>query len=148
MCCIKLSFITVQIRYREALWLSGSAPDCCPAVPGSNPASPLSTADCQSSAKPWWDGTWLWGATEEKIMRNGLLGRSKHIKKKKQIRSSTSQDRFMSYFFELFFHRTTSYDPNRHDWKQCWIFILSPRYFYYYIIILYYIIIFIVILFN
>jgi hypothetical protein len=33
----------------EAWWLSGSAPDCCPAVPGSNPASPQPTADCQSS---------------------------------------------------------------------------------------------------
>jgi hypothetical protein len=30
-------------------WLNGSAPDCCPAVPGSNPASPQPTADCQSS---------------------------------------------------------------------------------------------------
>ncbi len=29
-------------------WLNGSAPDCCPAVPGSNPASPQPTADCQS----------------------------------------------------------------------------------------------------
>ncbi len=27
---------------REAWWLNGSAPDCCPAVPGSNPA------DCPS----------------------------------------------------------------------------------------------------
>jgi hypothetical protein len=33
---------------REASWLNGSAPDCCPAVPGSNPASPQPTADCQS----------------------------------------------------------------------------------------------------
>jgi hypothetical protein len=31
-------------------WLNGSALDCCPAVPGSNPASPQPTADCQSSA--------------------------------------------------------------------------------------------------
>ncbi len=31
-----------------AWWLSGSAPDCCPAVPGSNPASPQPTADCPS----------------------------------------------------------------------------------------------------
>jgi hypothetical protein len=29
----------------EAWWLNGSAPDCCPAVPGSNPASPQPTAD-------------------------------------------------------------------------------------------------------
>jgi hypothetical protein len=33
---------------QEAWWLNGSAPDCCPAVPGSNPASPQPTADCQS----------------------------------------------------------------------------------------------------
>ncbi len=33
----------------EAWWLSGSAPDCCPAVPGSNPASPQPTANCQFS---------------------------------------------------------------------------------------------------
>ncbi len=29
----------------EVWWLNGSAPDCCPAVPGSNPASPQPTAD-------------------------------------------------------------------------------------------------------
>jgi hypothetical protein len=29
----------------EAWWLNGSAPDCCPAAPGSNPASPQPTAD-------------------------------------------------------------------------------------------------------
>jgi hypothetical protein len=28
-------------------WLNGSAPDYCPAVPSSNPASPQPTADCQ-----------------------------------------------------------------------------------------------------
>jgi hypothetical protein len=33
----------------EAWWLSGIEPDCCPAVPGLNPASPQPTADCQSS---------------------------------------------------------------------------------------------------
>jgi hypothetical protein len=33
---------------REAWWLNGSAPDCCPAVPGSNPLSPQPTTDCQS----------------------------------------------------------------------------------------------------
>jgi hypothetical protein len=32
----------------EAWWLNGSVPDCCPAVPGSNPASPQPTIDCQS----------------------------------------------------------------------------------------------------
>ncbi len=35
--------------FREAWWLFGSAPDCCPAVLGSNPVSPQPTADCQSS---------------------------------------------------------------------------------------------------
>jgi hypothetical protein len=34
---------------REAWWLSGGVPDCYPTVPGSNPASPQPTADCQSS---------------------------------------------------------------------------------------------------
>jgi hypothetical protein len=33
----------------EVWLLNGSTPDCCPAVPGSNPASPQPTADCQSS---------------------------------------------------------------------------------------------------
>jgi hypothetical protein len=32
----------------EVWLLNGSTPDCCPAVPGSNPASPQPTADCQS----------------------------------------------------------------------------------------------------
>jgi hypothetical protein len=35
-------------RIAEAWWLNGSAPDCCPAVPGSNLASPQPTADCPS----------------------------------------------------------------------------------------------------
>jgi hypothetical protein len=30
-------------------WLNGSMSDCCPAVPGSNPASCQPAADCQSS---------------------------------------------------------------------------------------------------
>jgi hypothetical protein len=36
------------VAHREAWWLNGSVPDCCPAVPGLNPASPQATADCQS----------------------------------------------------------------------------------------------------
>ncbi len=32
---------------REMWWLNGSVPDCCPAVLGSNPASPQATADSQ-----------------------------------------------------------------------------------------------------
>jgi hypothetical protein len=30
-------------------WLNGSSPDCCPAVPVSNPASPQPTADRPSN---------------------------------------------------------------------------------------------------
>jgi hypothetical protein len=33
----------------KAWWLNGSTSDCSPAVPGSNPAPPQPTADCQSS---------------------------------------------------------------------------------------------------
>jgi hypothetical protein len=32
----------------EARWLNGSMSDCCSAVPGSHPASPQPTVDCQS----------------------------------------------------------------------------------------------------
>jgi hypothetical protein len=32
----------------RAWCLNGSVPDCCSAVPGLNPGSPQSTADCQS----------------------------------------------------------------------------------------------------
>ncbi len=35
-------------QFRETWWLNGSVPVCCPAVSGSNPASPQPTADCQS----------------------------------------------------------------------------------------------------
>jgi hypothetical protein len=35
-------------KFWEAWWLNGSAPDCCPAVLGSDPVSPQPTADCQS----------------------------------------------------------------------------------------------------
>jgi hypothetical protein len=38
-----------MVTLREAQWLSVSAPDCCPVVPGSKPASPQPTADCRSS---------------------------------------------------------------------------------------------------
>jgi hypothetical protein len=31
----------------EVWWLNGSVPDCCPAVPGSNPAPPQPKADWQ-----------------------------------------------------------------------------------------------------
>jgi hypothetical protein len=36
-------------QWWEARWLSGSPPDCCPAVPGSNLASPQPKADCKLS---------------------------------------------------------------------------------------------------
>ncbi len=36
------------VAFGKVWWLNGSALDCCPAVPGSNPASPQPTADCQS----------------------------------------------------------------------------------------------------
>ncbi len=42
-------WLIVLLWFREAWWLSGSTPDCCPAVPGLNPASSQPTADCQSS---------------------------------------------------------------------------------------------------
>jgi hypothetical protein len=54
-----MSMLTVFLRkselggmvaqFWEAWWLSDSEPECCPAVPGWNPASPQPTADCQSS---------------------------------------------------------------------------------------------------
>ncbi len=40
--------VTVRDQPGKVRWLIGSAPDCCPAVPGSNPASSQLTADCQS----------------------------------------------------------------------------------------------------
>jgi hypothetical protein len=36
------------VKSMEAWWLSSSGPDCCPPVPGSNLASPKTTADYQS----------------------------------------------------------------------------------------------------
>jgi hypothetical protein len=85
----------------EAWWLSGSAPDCCPAVPGLNPASPQPTADCQSSGGLSWHlaaGWPLWGATEEKIMRNEPLVRQKHIKKTKYLLNPMQLLQFYLFF--------------------------------------------------
>ncbi len=42
------NFVRGMVAQWEAWWLNGSAPDCCPAVLGSNPVSPQPTADCQS----------------------------------------------------------------------------------------------------
>jgi hypothetical protein len=44
-----LYIVTPHILALKAWWLNGSAPDCCPAVQGTNPASPQPTADRQSS---------------------------------------------------------------------------------------------------
>ncbi len=76
-------------QFREAWWLSGGAPDCCPAVPGLNLASPLPTADCQSSGGLPPGMALACGLTSvrgdrgEKIMRNKPLVRQQHTKKKK-----------------------------------------------------------------
>jgi hypothetical protein len=75
-------------QFREAWWLSGSTPDCCPAVLGLNPVSPLPSADCQSSSGFPPGVALAWGLTSvrgdrgEKIMRNEPLVRQKYTKKK------------------------------------------------------------------
>ncbi len=72
----------------QAWWLSGSPPDCYPAVLGSNLVTPQPTADGQSSGglppKMALAAGWpLWGETEEKNMINEPLVSQKHIQKKK-----------------------------------------------------------------
>jgi hypothetical protein len=67
----------------EVWWLSGSVPDCCPAVPGSNLASPQPTADCQSSGGLPPGTAFGCGLTSVKIMRNEPLVRQKTYKEKK-----------------------------------------------------------------
>ncbi len=73
---------------REAWWLNGSVPDCCPAVPGSNPASPQPTADCRSPGGLPPGMALGCGLTSVRGNRgenyeNEPLVRQKHIKKKK-----------------------------------------------------------------
>ncbi len=72
----------------EAWWLNGSVPDCCPAVPGSNPASPQPTADCQSPGRLPPGMALGCGLTSVRGNRgenykNEPLVRKKHIKKKR-----------------------------------------------------------------
>jgi hypothetical protein len=68
-------------------WLNGSAPDCCPVVPGSNQASTQPTADCQSPS--WWvatwDGTCLRADLYEWRQRRKLRKYQKTIQRKKKI---------------------------------------------------------------
>ncbi len=83
---------------QEAWWLSGRAPDCCPAVQGSNPASPQPTAECQSSGglPPGMAlGCGLTSARDDRgeIMRNEPLVRQKHEEKKKERGSHLWENR-------------------------------------------------------
>jgi hypothetical protein len=70
-------------HHAQAWWLNGSPPDCCPEVPGSNPASSQPTADCQSpgglpSGMALGCGlTSVRGEREEKITVKKLLVRQK-----------------------------------------------------------------------
>jgi hypothetical protein len=57
-------------------WLNRRVPDCCPAVPGSNPVSPQS-ANLLVGAT--WDGTWL----RADLCEVQPLVHQKHIKNKK-----------------------------------------------------------------
>jgi hypothetical protein len=75
---------------REAWWLNGSVPDCCPAVPGSNLASPQPTADCNSPGGLPPGMALGCGPTSVRGKRgenydNEPLVRQKHIKIKKKF---------------------------------------------------------------
>jgi hypothetical protein len=78
-------------QWWEACCLSGSTPDCCPAVPGSNLVSPQPTADCESpGGLPPGMGlgceqTSVRGNRGENY-ENEQLDHQKHIKKKKRIK--------------------------------------------------------------
>ncbi len=83
-----LSLLSQMCRL-EAWWLSGSAPDCCPAVPGSNPVSPQPTADCQSSGglppgMALGCGLTSVRGARGKTYEKWAVGRQKHKKKKKE----------------------------------------------------------------
>ncbi len=83
---------------REAWQLNGSMPDCCPAVPGSNPVSPQPTADCQSPGGLPTRMALGCGLTSVRGNRgesyeNELLVRQKHTKKKKRLRQLTKSGR-------------------------------------------------------
>ncbi len=91
--------VTAWWLLREAWWLNASAPDCCPAVPGLNLASPQPTADCQSSGglppgiALGCGQTSERGDRGEKIMRNEPLLRQKQ-KEKKRMSQLTFQPIF------------------------------------------------------
>ncbi len=85
-------------------------PDCCPAVPGSNPASPQPTADCQSPGglPPGMALgcrlTSVRGNRGENYEKEPLV-RKKHIKKKKVI--------FRMPLIQVFIYNiTTELKPN------------------------------------
>ncbi len=87
----------------EAWWLNGSAPGCCPAVPGSNPASPQPTADCQSSGGlPPRNGTWLRAdlceGQQRKNYKNEPLVPQKITKKKKKKNSFKSLQKLKCFY--------------------------------------------------
>jgi hypothetical protein len=76
------------VAHREAWWLNCSAPDCCPAVQGSNPASPQPTADCQSPGglppgMALGSGLTSVRSNRRENCEKEPLIRQKHIKKKK-----------------------------------------------------------------
>lgn len=60
-----------------------SAPDYCPKIPGSNPASPHPTADFDLEEGCHWYGIWpwtvLWKATEEEKRKKDLRSTKKNI---------------------------------------------------------------------
>jgi hypothetical protein len=71
------------------IFLSNKIQSCCPAVPGSNPASPQPTADCQSTGGlPPRDGTWLRAdlceGQQRKKLRKWTAGSPKTYKEKKK----------------------------------------------------------------
>jgi hypothetical protein len=75
----------------EEWWLNGSAPDCCPTVPGLNPAPPQPTADCQSPGGllPWMAlGCGLSSVRDNRgeNNENEPLVHQKQIKKKKMFK--------------------------------------------------------------
>jgi hypothetical protein len=79
---------------REAWWVNGSMPDCCPAVPGSNPAPPQPTADCQSPGGLPPGMALGCGLTSVRGNRgenfeNEPLVRQKHMKKKKKSKAAS-----------------------------------------------------------
>jgi hypothetical protein len=82
--------------FREAWWLNSNVSDCCPAVPGSHPASPQPTADCSSPGGLPPGMALGCGLTSVRGNRgenyeNEPLVRQKHIKEKKNFFMATWQ---------------------------------------------------------